>query len=143
MLNLPLQLVIDGVSITADLADEPIVRAAINSLFTWRRADADDALPGNHRFGWWGDALGPVSGERWGSRLWLLSRSALTDETVLRAKGYAEEALAWLVEDGVAQTVEVQAERQGLDRLALSCLIVRGNGTATAIRFADVWRYLQ
>lgn len=142
MLDIPLELVIDGQSVGPDRIAEPLIRAIIISLFTWRRAEPADKLPGDQRFGWWGDSVPTVGNDRIGSRLWLLSRSNVTAETMLQAKEYGEEALAWLIEDGVATAVEVQAERQGLNRMALGCLIVRGDKSTLNIRFANVWDYL-
>lgn len=134
---------IDGnvISATGALRD-PLTRAVIISLFTWGRARADDQLPGNERMGWWGDTYPATPGDRIGSRLWLLSRSTITAKTVQRAREYAEEALAWLVADGVASEVIVLAERAGLDQISLWCQIVRGNGPRLDIRFNDAWSFL-
>lgn len=140
----PLTIVIDGQTIPLGLdSAEPLVRAVIISLFTWRRANPDDELPGDLKQGWWGDSFPPVANDRIGSRLWLLSRAKLLPETVARARDYAEEALAWLIEDGVASRVEVEAERQGLGTLALVCRIYKTGGTPIDIRFTDAWRFLQ
>lgn len=91
--------------------DASLQSAVILSLFLDARAAADDALPAgtSDRRGWLGDALSPRSGDRFGSRLWLLAREKQTEETRLRAEEYAAEALAWLIEDGLAETVEVAA----------------------------------
>lgn len=141
--NQPLTVVIDGRTVALGLAnDEPLVRAVIISLFTWRRALPDDPLPGDQRMGWWGDSFATVAGDRIGSRLWLLSREKLTAQTVERAREYAREALAWLVEDGVAARVEVDAERQGLTTLALACRIYRRDGQTTDLRFPNTWEFL-
>lgn len=53
--------------------------------------------------------------DRIGSRLWLLGREKQLAEVVRRAKDYAEEALAWLIDDGVARRVSVtpSVPRQG------------------------------
>jgi phage gp46-like protein len=136
---MPLLLTINGE--TADPADlaSPLVRAVLVSLFTWRRALPDDDLPGADRMGWWGDTWPTVRGDRIGSRLWLLSRSKLMNATPGLAVEYAREALQWLIDDGVAEAVNVEAERQGLDRLALGVVINRGAGDRVDIRFADVW----
>jgi phage gp46-like protein len=142
MNNIPLTLYINNQPAPADQADPRLLRAVLISLFSWRRANPDDDLPSNQRFGWWGDNVAEMPNDKIGSRLWLLSRSVMTAETVARAKEYAEESLAWLIEDGVAATVTVQAERQGLARLAVGCLIVRGDGSTLNLRFADVWGFL-
>lgn len=140
----PLTILIDGQTIKLGLdSAQPLVRAVIVSLFTWRRANPDDALPGDLRMGWWGDTFPTVPNDRIGSRLWLLSRSTLTTGTVAKAKEYAQEALQWLIDDGVAARIEVQAERQGLSTLALGCQIYKSGSTVPLdIRFTDVWEFL-
>lgn len=140
----PLTVVIDGQQSLLGLQSaEPLVRAVIVSLFTWRRALPDDDLPGVDRMGWWGDTFSPVEGDRIGSRLWLLSRSKLLPETTARAKEYAQEALQWLIDDGVATRVEVEAERQGQSTLVLACRIYKPEvATPVDVRFTNVWDFL-
>ena len=141
----PLTIVVDGRTIPLGLdSAEPLVRAVVISLFTWRRANPDDDLPGDLRMGWWGDSFPPVANDRIGSRLWLLSRSKLTAETVSRAKEYAEEALRWLIDDGVAARVDVEAARIDTFTLGLACRFYKLDGTLLAdVRFSDVWSFLQ
>jgi phage gp46-like protein len=140
----PLTVVIDGQTIKLGLdAAQPLVRAVIVSLFTWRRANPDDSRPAEQRMGWWGDTFAPIDNDRIGSRLWLLSRAKLTQETANRAREYALEALQWLIDDGVASRVEVEAERQGQQTLALAVRIYKSDGTVpTDVRFTDVWSFL-
>lgn len=139
---LPLILEIDGQPANAADVSEPLERAVIISLFSWRRANKDDDLPSHNRFGWWGDTYQQIDGDRIGSRLWLLSRGKLTAENVLKAKEYAEEALQWLIDDGAASAVIVVSERQALDRLALGVTIARGDSEKLNIRFTNVWDYI-
>ena len=111
-----------------DLVAEGSLRTAvILSLFLDRRANDDDILPNDSddRRGWWADTVAPMtdygigggsaSGDHIGSRLWLLSREKQLAGVLERARHYAEEALTWLVEDGVATAVQVTATnpRQG------------------------------
>lgn len=144
----PLTIVVDGQQIKLGLdSAQPLVRAVHMSLFTWARAKPADALPGgtDHggRMGWWGDSFPTAPNDRIGSRLWLLSRSKLTPETIAAAKEYAEEALRWLVADGVAARVDVRTERQGLSTLAIGVRIYKSDGTVPLdIRFTDVWEFL-
>ncbi len=137
----PLTVVIDGQTIKLGLdSTQPLVRAVIVSLFSWRRAHADDKLPADQRMGWWGDTFPTVPNDRIGSRLWLLSRAKLLPETVNQANEYATEALQWLVQDGVAARVVVEAERQGVQTLALACRFYKSDGTVLLdVRFTDVW----
>lgn len=140
----PLTIVIDGQQIKLGLdSAQPLVRAVMVSLFTWRRANPDDDLPGDLRMGWWGDAFAPIANDRIGSRLWLLSRAKLLPETAARAKEYAEEALQWLIDDGVAARVDVRTERQGLSTLAIGVQIYKSDGSRLLdVRFTDVWEFL-
>ncbi len=134
---------VDGVTYTLGMQpEEDLVRAVIISLFSWRRALPDDELPGDDRHGWWGDTFPNVANDRIGSRLWLLARAKLTTQTILRAREYAVEALQWLIEDGVATRIDVTAERQGLNTLAMKCTIYRASGAPLDLRFADVWRFI-
>jgi phage gp46-like protein len=137
-----LTLVVDGKTTLVSDVTEDLPRAVIISLLTWRRANPDDALPGNEKNGWWGDNFPVSANDRIGSRLWLLDRGKLTANAVARAREYAEEALQWLIEDGVAASVLVESERQGLDRLALGVKIIRGDQSLLTIRFANVWDFL-
>lgn len=115
-----------------DLATEDGLRTAvIVSLFTDRRAEADDEIPdgGDDRRGWWADSIG--------SRLWLLARAKETPDTLARARAYAIEALQWLIDDGVATAVDVTAEwvRHGVLALRVAVTL------ADRDRFEDVFNY--
>lgn len=133
-------LVFDPLSLSADIAvengglrmDAGLQTAVIISLFTDRRADDDDPIdplsPGGGRRGWPGDLLEPP-GQRYGSRLWLLQRAKMQEQlqdTAGLVEQYAAEALQWLIDDGVADTVEVKAERVGLEAIGLSVAVIRG-----------------
>ena len=141
----PLTVIVDGQQIsTGTVPDEPLVRAVIVSLFTWRRANPDDELPSTDLMGWWGDSYADVQGDRIGSRFWLLSRAVLTADTVRRAEEYVREALQWLLDDQVATSLQVSAQRVGLSALSVSVLVTRAeSGQVVSLRFADVWSYLK
>lgn len=104
-------------------ADGGLVTAVLLSLFSDARADPDDELPGDDDDprGWWGSR----EGDEWGSRIWLLARSKRTAETAERMRRAAEEALVWLVEDGIASRVAVTAELRDPDRIDLTIELVR------------------
>lgn len=113
-------LIFDPLTLTADLGvasgdmvkDDGLTTAVLMSLFTDRRADPDDpvdpASPTGDRRGWPGDLLADA-GDRIGSRLWLLQRAKLTEETRSLVEFYATESLQWLVDDGVATSVTCTA----------------------------------
>ncbi|PZW46846.1 phage gp46-like protein [Humitalea rosea] len=109
------------------LAEEDgLATCVLISLFCDRRARSDDEIPDGtaDRRGWVGDALGD-DGDRWGSRLWLLARAKRLAETLRRAEDYAAEALAWLREDGLADTVDIAASYDAGGRLVLGIAIAR------------------
>jgi phage gp46-like protein len=136
-----LAVTIDGVPSALLAQEQPLVRAVVISLFTWRRALPGDAAEGQ-RWGWWGDGIEGMPTDRIGSRLWLLAREKLTASTITRAKEYAEEALAWMVEDRVATKVTVTPERLGTDGLALQVTIARDSASALELRFDNAWSQL-
>jgi phage gp46-like protein len=132
--------------IDLDLAsDRGLETAVLLSLFTDRRAEADDTPPSGDptdRRGWWADQFAAVEGDRIGSRLWLLDRSKRTSETVQRAKEYAREALAWLIEDRVVESVAVTVEVTAV-ALLLAVELQRPGRAPTTFRFAHAWDNLQ
>lgn len=149
-MTLPAKLRLDTTTWLGDLVrdggqfevDDGLETAVLISLFTDRRAEADDTLPdgGSDRGGWWGDDYADVAGSRIGSRLWLLRRSKATQSVVQAAKRYAEEALAWMVEDGVAKSVTVIAERVQSAVLGIQVQITRtGDRAAKYNRLWEVY----
>lgn len=123
-----------------DLAtDEGLETAVILSLFTDRRAEPDDPLPDgtNDRRGYWADAY---NDRPHGSRLWLLRREKERGAVLRRAKTYAEEALAWLVEDEVASEVVVEATNLRRGVLQLRVEIRRGEREALERQYEYVWQ---
>lgn len=122
------------------VTDSGLETAVIISLFTDRRAAADDAIEGDDRRGWWGDAYPEQAGDLLGSRLWLLSREKQLPEVLRRAEEYAREALQWLVTDGVARSITASAEiiRQGL--LGLTITINRSTDPPVKYRFETFWK---
>jgi len=111
------------------------------SLFSDRRADGDDDLPDTggdpvYRGGWWADSY---SNDQFGSKLWLLARSPVNPITLMQVQQYAAEALAWMVDAGLAARVDVAAERQDLGRIALQVVITKRDGTNEAVAYPDLW----
>lgn len=138
-----MQLMLNGVPATlSEFVDDDLARAVLNSVFSWSRARPDDELPGRSRHGWWGDSFAEDPGDRFGSRLWLLSREKVTAETLERAREYAEESLQWLVDDGVASRVIVSAEQHERDRVDLQVVVERPGMRDLVARFSDVWSAL-
>lgn len=120
--------------------DDGLETAVIISLFTDRRAEIDDQISGDNRRGWWGDLLTEVEGDRIGSRLWLLAREKQLPNVLSKAREYAEEALQWLIEDGIASAVGVEAEIIRTGVLGLAIEIVRTGAPPVKYRFEAFWK---
>lgn len=119
---------------------EQLLRRAVTiSLFSWRRANDDDELDDSDRQGWWGDSIPTVAGDQLGSRLWLLRRRTLVPDTFKDAKAYADEALAWMVEDRIVTAVEVTVERNGIHGMRMRVLLTEENGETLQLAFEDTW----
>lgn len=117
-----------------------LATAILISLFTDARAAADDELPDSSgdRRGWWGDLDQTVP---IGSKLWLLSRAKLTPRVATQAKQYAEAALAWLIDDGVASGVTVATTIVPPRTLQMVVTIIRG-GSPQTLTFNWAWQDL-
>ena len=99
--------------------------------------DPDDVIPdgsGDPR-GWWADD----PEHRIGSRLWLLTRSKRTQETLLRAQDYAQEALQWMLDDGVVAKWDVLVEWTAQNTLGVQVTARRTDGRVEAMNFAWAW----
>lgn len=129
------------------LLDEGLRTAVLISLMTDATARDDDNLADGDaqgqgdRRGWWGDL--PVEGQPArgiGSRLWLLRRAKATEGTRLRAITMVREALAWMVADGICQSIGVEAVLGGNppDRLLITVTLRRGG---TSARFDIPWSF--
>ena len=121
--------------------DEGLDTAVVLSLFTDARARDDDALPHGQldRRGWWADAYPPTSGDRIGSRLWLLRASKQLQASLTTARQYAEEALAWMVTDGVAKRVEVETFIPRDEVMGMLVRIHKPDGSVPSFRFELLW----
>lgn len=121
--------------------DDGMETAVLISLFTDRRAEDGDELPDNttDRRGWWADAFSDVEGDLVGSRLWLLSRSKHLPEVAVQAEGYAAEALQWMIDDGISESITVSAEWIDPQTLALKVEITRPARTPLSFSFDNLW----
>jgi len=111
------------------------------SVFTDRVANPDDPIPdgtGDPR-GWWGD-IGedkPI-----GSRLWLLDRSKQTQEVLNNARDYINEALQWLVDDGVVASIDVQTQWVRDTFLGAQITLYQPDGSQISLTYAWAWQQL-
>ncbi|EKN3596656.1 phage GP46 family protein [Yersinia enterocolitica] len=133
-------LMVNGQQQSVSTPTDNLTRAVIISLFTWRRADPDD--DSEQPMGWWGDSYPTIQNDRIGSRLYLLQRTTLTNKTVELARGYLEQALAWLKDDGVVSRITINVQRRGTEILTAEITLYRNDGSSQLITFDDLWSAL-
>jgi phage gp46-like protein len=127
--------------ISSDL-EASLIRAVTISLYTWRRAETDDRVDDDERFGWWGDSYPAIADDRIGSRLWLLRRVKLTPQTQRDAEAYAREALQWLLDDGHVTDVVIASEKVDINRLNLIPTLTVSSGARLEIKQPSSWQVI-
>lgn len=113
--------------------------AVLISLFTDGLARSDDPYEGTDRRGWWGDLDNEKS---IGSRLWLLRREKLTRDVAMRAEQYAEEALAWMKNDGIARDIQATSEIIFPNRLNLIIRYLPPDSDWQEFKYFWLWEQL-
>ena len=114
--------------------DDGLRTAILLSLFVDASAKQGDVLPdgGGNKRGFW-------ASPELGSRLWLLDRSKQTDAVLQAARDYADEALLWLVDDGVAQSVDVQTSWLRTGLIILRVTVFKKDGSSASYKFEQTW----
>lgn len=121
-----------------DLATDECLRSAVFiSLFTDKRATLEDLGDDDEADlrGWWGDSYPSVPGDQLGSHLWLLERELQTPAVLDRARSYARDALAWLLEDEIATRVSVTTSYPQRGVLAIDVDIQSACATAERLQY--------
>lgn len=121
-------------------ADPGLQTAILLSLFTDARAEADDPDPAgdNDRRGYWADEFAEVEEDRMGSRLWLLDRQPARQNILVDAEKYDREALQWMIDDKVVDSIEVTVtfETQSPVRLRHDIVIACPGDDPISFRFS-------
>lgn len=131
-----LWLTVNGTRVNASSQLDPLTRAVVISLFTHRRADPDDNA--DVPMGWWGDTWPAVANDRYGSKLWLLQRSKLTNALVNTVRTYLRDAVQWMLDDGVVSRIDIDIQRTGINELSNQIVLWRRDGPVI-ISFNDLW----
>ena len=120
------------------LAEDGIDTAILISLFTDARVREDELPPGHTwRRGWWGDDVEDEP-DITGSKLWVLRREKATQEVLVRARGYIREALAWMLRDGVAVSLNVDTNYSAPGVMQIFIEVVEPDRTLLEFQFTDV-----
>jgi phage gp46-like protein len=120
--------------------DSGLESSIIVSLFSDRRALDSELPPGQtDKRGWWGDAVDPAETDLTGSKLWLLAREKQTEEVLDKAQEYAEEALQWLIDDGVASGVSVRTSYPKDETILVEVEVTRSDRSVLSYQFNLIW----
>ena len=116
--------------------------ACLVSLFTDKLA-TPDFVPTDgtsDRRGWWADLYNDAP---LGSNLWQLERAKKTRDTLGLARRYAQDALQWLIDDGVAASVVVDTrwlgDAVGSTMMGIAIAITQPDGSLTRFVFGWAW----
>lgn len=130
---------------------EALATAVVVALGTNRRANDDDILPNGEadtdRRGWWADTNAETIWQGWpiGSRLWLLERHKITDNTarqgstLARVDAYIREALQPFITQRMASRVDVTVERTELQKIVAHIVIYRGPLPTIDLQYQTLW----
>jgi phage gp46-like protein len=128
-------------------AGQDLATAFRIALLTDRTALADDELPddSNDRRGWWADLDAEDIWNGWpiGSRLWLLSRAKIVDETVTRAEQYCREALQPFIDRRIVSRIDIALERDGQNSIGGLITAYRGPSREIDLRFETLWNEIR
>ncbi|WP_304308059.1 phage GP46 family protein [Pseudacidovorax intermedius] len=139
---------IGGLDISLDGADllgeDTLTTAVMMSLLCDRLAQPGEVPDGTDPRGWWADAYAEPAGDQTGSRLWLIEREKQLPAVVQRARRYVQEALQWIVDDGLAKRLAVTAFVPQTGWLVVDA-VLELDGESRRYRFAwddtaQVWR---
>jgi len=114
--------------------------AVLISLFSNQRATLEDKLPNrtDTRGGYWGDELLELP---LGSKLWLLGRSKIDNDTLTTSEQYIKDALKWMVTDGIADSIEATATRANVNQINWLVNIKKKTGDSVFFKFFVNWKF--
>lgn len=92
-----------NLDVTGDIETEDFFDTSLlYSIFGERRASSDEVVEPQLRRGWIGNSEDFENG----SKIWLSSQARLTRDTLNNLQDEAEKALQWLVDDGLAVSID-------------------------------------
>ena len=122
-----------------DLASEEGFDTAIyTSLFTDSRASESQVLAPENRRGWLGDLASDVEERQLGGLLWLAEQRRHNQDTLNEVIDYSRKSLNWMVEDNIAQKIEVSGEIIPRSGIALDIVITSPKGF-TSNHYVPMW----
>lgn len=113
-------------SSTRDLATvSGLETATVMSLFSDRRARADEVADPMRRRGWIGNLVSDIPNDNFGSGLWLYEQRRLLPEVSNGVRNEAEAALEWQSMDGIAKSVAAEVVSDPVTRSVSLRIIIK------------------
>jgi len=119
--------------------DNGLETSALISLFSDRRVSIEEIPDGeDNPHGWWADLISEPSGDRIGSRFWAIERiGKVLASTTVDVENALSECFEWMLEDGIASKVVVDAQRNGRNEIRGSAQIFKPDGDIIPFKF--IW----
>ncbi len=118
--------------------DNGLETAALISLFSDKRVTFEELPVGeSDQRGWWADLVSSPADDQIGSKLWKLARiGKVLETTVVEMESILQDAFDWMLEDGLAASVVVDADIVGLNEIRGTVQIFKPDGEDIPLKFA-------
>lgn len=111
---------------------EGLESASFVSIFSDRRARADEVADPMKRRGWIGNLVSDVPGDNFGSGLWLYEQARLTPDILAGLRFELEQSHDWMIDDGLAKYVIATVSADAASRTLMGQIeIVEPDGAIT------------
>lgn len=120
-------------------ADNGLQTASLISMFSDKRITLEELPRGyTDQRGWWADAIADVEDDKIGSKFWVLvANGKLSDKSPIELENIMRDAFEWLLDDGIAASVDVSAARDGSNNIVGSATISKPSGQNIPFKF--IW----
>ncbi len=120
-------------------ADPGLETAALISVFSDKRVSLEELPRGqNSQRGWWADLISDIEGDRIGSKLWTLEANGkVLDQTPIELQNILIDAFRWMIDDGIAASIDVLASRTDTNSVEGSVKVTRPGGDSIPFKF--IW----
>lgn len=117
--------------------DDGLQSMVTTSLF----CDAREGDNTGDKRGWWGASVldEDRNGSQFGSKLWLLSREKQLDETLIKIQQWCSDALAWMVDLDIVESVTVTAEYIKTGTVLITVSLIRGDRDPLTFKYKYLW----
>lgn len=120
--------------------DKGLQSLVLVSLFTNARVTREELSEGlDSQQGWWGDVIENDLQRNIGSKLWLLTREKATEEVLELARQYCLDALAWFIEDGIAESVSCETSYDANKNMIIEIKLNRPQKADQEFKFKYLW----